>query len=366
MARPHPSLTDLSPSAAAGVVFDNDAVASSREHRMFGLAWSAVERGGIAIEPEARGLLALLDLAEIASHQRQWAALSKAVDRLSEAGIRVAAIKGVAAESRWFDRRGERPSIDIDLVIEDASRFAEAVKLLHPDHPMVDTCTAAVKSGVIASLDLLVDGVPIDFHVDPLKLGLTFRGHDLWWASVETLARPDGGEVEVFDRAATLVQMLVHLGRDRFRYLGTLEEARRVADGVDWERVRSLAGTEGILEPVLVAAAVVAEEVGGEAPQPGDGWRFRLWRYLWRPETRLLGKLGELRYLRRAQWLLPLTARGRSLEALVHIARTVFPPADLVRFRHGDGPYLVALLGGRFGVIRQRRIEAIRLAKSSR
>lgn len=359
MARPHPALLELLDDRP--VAISPELVESAREHRLFGLAWSAMNRSDPECPPELRRRLALLDLAEIASHDRQWRALATVVDVLADRGIRVVALKGVTAEQRFFDRTGERPSVDLDVLVADPHRIGEAVSLLHSGHPLAETCQHLVDTGTLQSVDLMVDGVPVDLHVDPLKLGLAWRGRDEWLRRTQSLPRPDGGAVEVFDVATTMVMMLVHAGRDRFRYRLSLIECARIGAAVDWHDVGSLAATEGIGDQVLVAAEAIAHEMGIDSPAPSGGWRVRLWRRLWREETRVLGRLGEVRFLRRAQWLLPLTARGRSVEAIRHLATTVFPPRDVVAFRHGDGPYLWRLLAGRVGVVARRRLEAVAL-----
>jgi hypothetical protein len=271
----------------------------------------------------------------------------------------VVAIKGVASEARFYGRLGERPSIDVDLVIAEPSRFGEAVSILQPGHPLETTCQRLVDRRVIHSLDLVVGDVPVDFHVDPLKIGVEWQGRNEWLTNTEIVDRPDGGVVRVFDRAATPVQMLVHVGRGGFRYLSTTIECRELMRGVDWDRVTALADAEGIRDHVLVAAAAIGRETRMVTPAVPTTWRAALWVRLWRHQTRLLGSAGEVRFLRRSQWLLPLTIRARFREALVSISRTVFPPRELAAFRHGDGPYLWRLVRGRVSVISSRRIRAI-------
>lgn len=322
---------------------------------MTGLLWSAVQEGKVDLpEPEAR-LLAQLDLAAVHRHHRMWAVLGGIADRFTEAGIPLAVIKGVVAEARWFARQGERPCYDLDLLVP-AEHLVAAIGLLDARHPLVSAGT--IEARHLRNINLVVDDVGIDLHHDPLKVGSGWRDPSAWWNEMVTVARPDGGTVQALDREAALVLWLLHLSRDWFRYLnGLVEAGRMMASDLDWGRVDRLATTEGISEPVAVAAAVVCRELGLEpVPLQARGWRRRLWERLWAPRLRLLGYAGQVRFNRRGQWVFALAAPGRAVDAAGWIVRSAFPPGELLDIKSPDltGPYLWRLARSKWAALRRR------------
>jgi hypothetical protein len=68
MAKPDAALFDLIEGRQRDV--GSAVVDSAIEHRVLGLVWSSVDRMGIALSSEDQRRLALLDLAEVASHHR--------------------------------------------------------------------------------------------------------------------------------------------------------------------------------------------------------------------------------------------------------------------------------------------------------
>ncbi len=195
--------------------------------------------------------------------------------------------------------------------------------------------------------------IPVDVHFDLFKLGFpSSLDAEIWARStwLETVTVPL--TVRVLDPETSLLHALIHLGRDRFRrLLGYVDVAHMVEHGeINWDEMQSLARAEGIDSPAAVALSAVADiqhlKVG---PIESHGWRLPLWKFLWRDETRLLGDVGNYKFRRRGTWLLPLTTRGRGLEAFRWIVKTILPPGALLDELHPglSGPYLWRLIYGR-------------------
>ena len=336
---------------------------SAVDHRMTGLLWSAVTDGRVVVPDEIVARLAAADLAETAHHRRLWQVLERAVDALAAAGIATVAFKGVTDEMRWFDRMGERPCSDIDILVTDHERFDDAISVLAPQHPLIGQASDIARRGHLKAVDLLVDDVFIDLHVDPIKVGAGWRRPEVWLEHTTSLTSPDGVELQVLDPEASATLKLLHLGRDRFRDLLGLVEAQRLLDsGISWDTVGGLARVEGIEAPVGVAAEVVAQELGRPRTSTVGGWRARMWRALWAPQVRLQGQVGRRRHIRRSQWGLPLAMPGRTMESLWWLVRSTVPPEPLFDLKHPrlSGPYPWRLTAGRMGYLMRRRLDTRR------
>lgn len=358
MARPHLLLLDL----AAGRTPRRDAVddaavvaASAFEHRMGGLLWSAVARGDIPITGEASHLLALDDLAVQAHHRRLWLTLVDIHDRLSAIGIQVAAIKGVAAEARWYDRLGERPCTDLDLLLEPRGQYRldEVLEALAPDFFLRADAPKLMQSSVLQSLDLDVSGIEVDVHADLLKVEIPTRGTETLWARTTTVVH-DEASVRVLDAETSLIQFLMHLHKDRFsRLLGYADVARIIErETLDWAFIDDFLAREGLrvhAYSALHAVATALDLAVPPVPIP-HGWRARAWRKLWPPERALSGQPGFASRLGHQSLWIPWLADGRLSEAVRWwLRRRAFPPDTLVRVYYPNvrGPYLVRLIVGR-------------------
>lgn len=365
MAKPHPALLALARAEQVPPISDPDTFFESAvDHRMVGLVWTGVTKGEMELPSRITNRLAAEDLAVTARHQRLWTALEEASSRLLEAGIESATFKGVTDEKRWFQRVGERPSNDVDLVISDRGRFGEAVSILEPDHPLAGMANSLDHKGFAKAIDVRLGGVFVDLHTDPIKAGPGWEHPELWWESTETTITPGGVTVRVFNREASAVLRLLHLGKDRFRtLLGVLEAHRMLETDFNWHTALRLSQAEGITAPVVVAAEIVHEVLGDtlELNLPRN-WRVALWRRMWRPDVRLNGDSGYRLYPRRSQWGIPLMMPGRTIETLRWMLRGLVPPREIHEFRHPDmsGPYVWQLTGGRLKFYRARLREAHR------
>jgi hypothetical protein len=370
--RASPLLLDLAAGREpAPTSVDQHLVQVASDHRMTGLLWSWARTR--PLDPEVKEWLAKRDLRSQAHLQRVWRVLGSTVERLGAIGIDVATVKGVTAEARWYERRGERPCSDVDLLLSphQPGRVADAVRLLQPDHPWASFVARMAESDHLEAVTLNVDGLEVDLHLDLLKLGVPTRQTSAFWARTEPFGLPGGGEVRVLDDTTALLHLLVHLNKDRFqRLLGYADVARIAGSGaVDWDRFEGQVRAEGLEVPVLSTLAVVVGELGlpplPVSPPPA-GTRAAVWSILWRPEVRLRGSEGRLRFRQRQNWL-PLLARGRGREAVGAWLRILLPPAPAVdaRYPHVDGPYVWKLMRGRFEATTQN-LERVRETRAWR
>ena len=319
---------------------------------------------------ELKTWLLMHDLGVVAHQADVWSVLESVVARLDEVGIQFATIKGVTAEARWYQRRGERPCSDVDLLLapHHLDRAAQAVAALQPDHAWIPHLNALVASRRVQAVTLRVDDMDVDLHFDLLKLGIPTWGAVELWRRTIAYDLPGGGTVRVLDDTTALLHFLVHLNKDRFqRLLGYADIQRIVARGaVDWELLQREALREGIEVAVLRTLGTVLDELS--VPFPAElsrprGLRSLVWSLLWRPSIRLRGSEGRLRFRMRQNWI-AILARGRTWEALWWWLREFWPPEAAVDLRyHGvQGPYVWKLLRGRFeaALAHRRRLATLR------
>lgn len=328
--------------------------ASAEEHRLSGLLLDAVDRGQADLDRDDLHLLAAMNLGQEQHHRRLWDVLGDLVDGLADAGIDVALLKGVANEARWYEHLGHRPSTDLDLLVapHHVSRIAEVIARYAPDYPTPAEAIELVQRGLLQHVHFQYRDVTIDVHLDVFKLGVkTVSEIDIWAAS-ELLGRPDGGTVRVLDRPAALVLALLHLNKDRFAFLGSYDEIRRIADDptLDWNAVHRIVDAEGLAIPAWSTLSVVADTLGLQAGVPAvDGWRRRVWGRIWPPKSHLDGYQGRIRSPYK-QKLLPLVMVGRHRDALAEWRRVVLPPRallDLHKPEERDRSYLRRVTIGR-------------------
>jgi hypothetical protein len=300
-------------------------------------------------------------------HQLLWDGLVKVTRRLERMGVHVASAKGVTAEARWYERAGERPCFDVDLLLspDEIGRVGEIVAALTPEHPLRDSIQELVDRGALQSVDLFVDGVPVDLHIDLLKFELiASRQRHVIWERIVPFRLPDGSTLRVIDPEVSLIHFLVHLNKDRFAYLLGYSDVARVCakENLDWEFIDRFVRGEGIESQVYLALDAVLGTLGLDPPpHPAvHGWRGSVWRRLWAPPLRLRGDVGRMRSRQRQFWL-AFTARSRSAEAIRGYVRRLFPPPALAVYQAPGtrGPYLWRILAGRVqNALRRRQMIA--------
>lgn len=370
MTRPHPGLIRLARNGAIPPFAEQDEgplLASAVEHRMTGLLWSSIrddpERGTAAWRTD----IAVQDLANRKVGEANWAGLRWMAQQAEAMGVHVATVKGVTAEARWYDRPGERPSGDVDLILDpnDLGRAARVVALIQPDHPLLPHVQRLVDERILQSIELRTpDGVAFDLHFDVFKLGVPARAPHRLWNHMEPFDIEGAAPVLVPDAELALLHLLLHLTKDRFRSLLAYVDVHRVVsrEEIDWERFSALAESEGLLMHATLALQAVDDVLPLESrvdTRFGSRGTQLLWAYLWRPSVRLRGAEGVRRFRRRQDWL-PILMPGNRREAVrFWLRRRVFPPGELQAYRNvSRGPRAWSVTGGRAAAaIRRRRDE---------
>jgi hypothetical protein len=361
VARPRPLLLDL----AAGRLpreapADPALLVSAVDHGMHGLLWTWVRDHAPAYPERAR--LAGFDAATRQRHHRLGVTLSEVRDRLRDVGVEVVVLKGVTAEVRYYDRAGERPSTDVDVLVAPAARAraGAVVRALDPAHPLVEVVDSLVDSGGVQSVDVRLDGQPVDVHFDLYKLGYAMRAPDVVWEHTEEIVAPDGTLVRVLRPELALVHFLVHANKDSFpRLIGYADVVRVMGRrDLDWDLVVQLAGVEGLTDVVACALDTITDALD-VAPGPlprRAGLRTRVWRITWPERVTLLGASGPTRS--RRQEVLPFLVRGRLVDAMRAAVRIVLPAraAVVARYSGVRGPYPVRLVRGRRASATARRL----------
>jgi len=366
---PHPALIELAAGRPLPTV-PSDAVdgllASAAEHRMTGLLWSRVADGHLDVPKPAMMELARTDLRTRAHHLRLWEIATMVRDRLGDHGIGVAMAKGVAAEARWYDRIGERPAKDVDLLLEPGAeqRLSEVFDALEPRVRHGDAALL-LTTGYLQSIDLDVEDVEVDLHTDIFKIGVPTRQIDVMWRRIRKVAGPHGTAINALDPELSFVHFLLHLNRDRFRFLLGFADIGQIMrrEELDWEFIADFVRREGfdaIVYSALDAVVTTLDLAYPPLPRP-RGLRAGAWRRLWPAHLRLQRRTQKAIPYRR-QYYIPLLARGRFVEAArCVVRRQLLPPRSIIDLHHGDvpGPYLVRLVLGRW---RQQRRERRREA----
>lgn len=346
MSRPHPALVEL----AAGRVIpavenDQELVRSAKEHLMHGLLWTAVKRDDLKVSRATERELAAEFLRTKARHQRFWAAHEEISARLGAEGIESAAIKGVASEARWYDEMGERPCRDVDIWLnpDQLDRFAEAVELLCPDHPLLTQVQELIDGGYLQGLNFrLESGVSLDLHADLFKSGLPSRDPHAVWERTEWLDLSAQDQIRVLDTESALAQFLFHLNIDRFSRLGRLADVSHLIQrqNIDWLGLDQIAAKEHLAVPILLSLSVVRDllNLPIHVGRP-IGIRASVWKKIWPESSRVRGIEAD-RWRLRQQWL-PFLSNGRLLEAFASLAKRALPPEHFLSYLYPGtrGPY---------------------------
>jgi hypothetical protein len=367
MSRPLPGLVALAAGRplSLGGASPDELVASAVEHRMDGLVHSEVRDGRLALPEALAARLAVEDLYRRRRAGSLWAAHDAVVSAAAAHGTEAATVKGPSAELRWYRRVGERPCVDLDAWLRPGSpRVAVAVvATLDPAHPLLRTDVAGlIGSGRLQSVEIALPDAIVDLHFDVLKLGVPSHLEDALWERTVALDVGDGRTARVLDPVASLLHLLVHLNKDRFRHLLGLADVARLLEREqpDLGQLEALARGAGLEVPVLESLRATVAELGLAAPVPRGtaGLRTRAWRVAWHRGARLRGEAGRVG-MRHRQDLLPMLLRGpgRPREAARRYRQILLPSPGLVAYRNPavEGGYVTRLVVGRTRRWRERR-----------
>lgn len=364
--RPHHLLIDLAAGRTVREQVGEEVVRSAEEHRMAGILKSAVD-GGLPADSTALVLLNRADALGWARNRMLLDASQEIAEIAAQLNIDIFFIKGIANEARWYTRMGERPAWDIDIVLGPwhRHRLQELLMALQPRHSLLAE-PEALRSPRLQSIDFGFHDLPVDLHLDALKLEVaTTRNPASIFEDVHDISVEGGRSLRVLGGEASLVLAALHLNKDRFRYLLSYVDLLRIAMDPDVNRGRALdlAETLGLARSFKSTLAAASADLGVPALH-GLGSENRLWSLAWPASIRLLGSESEVRF-RYRQFLLPLLEGGRWGEVVGSWWHRMWPPMYEVRrnFPAERGPYLLRLVRGRvrhrLDRYRQRRIHRL-------
>lgn len=338
----HPALIDLAAGRGLPPVTDfMPLLRSALEHGMSGLLLSEVERTDQPWRRIALGVLTARQASVQAWHERLWAGLASVSSVLDRIGVDVAIAKGIAAEARWYDRTGERPCNDLDLLLSPAhlDRIDDIIAAIEPSHPLCGKVRGLAESGFLQAVDLVHEGVPIDLHFDLFKLGIPSRNRQAIWDRTVPFNLPDGRSLRALDAECSYVHFLLHLNKDRFRRLLGFVDVARVyeRENLDHVAVNRLVRADGLEVSVGASWDVVMGTLGLQAGNEFQAGMVRslVWHIAWRPSVRLRATESTVRF-RHRQWLIAALSRGRLVETVRSWVRVSLPPADLLAYLHSE------------------------------
>jgi hypothetical protein len=333
------------------------------EHRLHGLVISALDSLEDAGARALREELALIDGWTWARHVFLATELSRVSSMLSSQGVEHYLMKGLAVETRFYDRMGERPSVDLDIVLLERSSIATALEALEDESRDPGVVQQLADEGWIQSVDVVLpSGTIVDLHIDPLKLGFQSRfsgtvRHDLQKLTI------DGTTIHTLDATASLLVALLHLNRNRFRHLSGFADVARILtrSEIEWPAFNEHVTGDGLEVLIDGSLRAVRDQLDLDSSLVSRWASTRrlplhraMWRVAWRPSTRLAGTAGRFRMGRRSQFLMPALCRRRLTWSVRWMVRRLFPPSRVVEFNHSNvsGRYLVRLVRGRWREIR--------------
>lgn len=339
---PHPALLQIAAGRGLPKVSDPmPLLRSAFAHGMAGLLLTEVERTDQAWRRLVLGVLRARHTSVEAWHGRLWAGVESIAGVLDNLGVEVAIAKGIAAETRWYSRLGERPCNDLDLLLSPAhlSRIDDIIAAIEPSHPLCGKTRRLAERGYLQSIDLVHDGVPIDLHWDIFKIGIPSRNQDTIWERTLPFPLPGPCSVRMLDAETSYVHFLLHLNKDRFRRLLGFADVARVYDReeLDGAAVERMVKADGIKTSIDESWNVVVNTLQLSAPmrESTPGIRAAVWQRAWPSSVRLRAAESRVRF-RHRQYLIALLIPGRTLEAIWSWLHGRFPPTELLAYVHSD------------------------------
>jgi len=335
MTRPTEALLGWVRGAALPVDIDPRFVLSALEHRVGGLLASEVLEDPKNFDPAAVRLTAGADMGSRAANAKLYDLAYQLVAALDDAGVDSTVLKGIGVEGCWYDRVGERPTSDLDLLVwtDGPEAVATVVRTIDPEYPYASTVARLVAAGELQSVDLTVGAQRVDLHFDPLKLGVWTRRPDEFQRTQQQFGDSEGVPLSTFGPECTLVELVMHLNKDSFAFLGSMVDVARVLDAstIDWDFVHALVDVNGLRVPFWKSLGLISQtlrlEIGVDAPRLSPS-RERVWSRTWSPGHVLLGNEGRLRAPKR-QRMLSSTITGRPRDVTREVTRRMFPTSDL-------------------------------------
>lgn len=348
--KPHNALIDLAAGRSLDGTINAEIVRSAEEHRLGGILKTAMDHG-LAVESAAALELNKIDALGWARNRMLLDACNEIAQVAVQLGVDLFVIKGIANEARWYSRLGERPAWDVDLVLAPwhRHRVGDLLAALQPRHSLLSD-PSELQSARLQSIDLGFHSLPIDLHLDPLKLEVAAtRKAGILFENASTLSTDTDQSVRILGIEPSLVLAALHLNKDRFRYLlAYVDVVRILADtSLDLGRAARIAEALGLGRSFRSTVAAAHADLR-LAPPAGFELNDWMWNRTWPASIRMLGAEGQDRF-RYRQFFLPLLEGGRWSEVLIASWHRLFPsPYQLWRnFPNEKGSYLGRLIRGR-------------------
>lgn len=218
----------------------------------------------------------------VQAHLRVIWELARVKPILDATGARWAVIKGPAAVERLYTAPGQRPYLDLDLLVDPAAFRDVLAALQAAGSQLLDRNWMVLRRDLLGEVHLLLPGgTPLDLHWNLINMNRGRMSID----SAEVLdraAQADLGGVTVgtLDPADMVVHLAVHAalsGGDKLLWLKDIERAATVLDP-PWERVVERARRWNVAAPtglILsrardVLAAPIPGWVAGQLLGPGS------------------------------------------------------------------------------------------------
>jgi len=351
MAAPHQALLPLirGEEMPPGVRITAQVVASAEEHGVAALLDHEVTRRDIDVGQELRTRLAMGALAVAAENQSAQAAAVSISETATDLDIDIAIFKGVAIGRRFYRNPSLRPTIDVDVFVNPAQvhRMGELFEALGSSHETRSAVETMVAEGRVFEESITVSGSTVDLHRDPMNMVLVSRLEQESWNSTIPFELTNGTILHTLGLEWSIVQALLHGFRDNFADLLHIYDLDLMFDDdPDWDRIATIAETEGWTDIIRFATAFVADALGRPSPLPRHIKRSSLLliRRIWPNYLLLKGADSVVTSLRR-QSALSLLTRGRRSELSLAYMKRIAPSRAVIDLRSqpSDDPYAVAL-----------------------
>jgi hypothetical protein len=360
MPEPHPALLPLirSEGLPPDIRITAEAVASAEEHRVAALVDAETQRRGIELESDLATRLAMSSLAAAGENQTALKAATAAQEAAERIGVDIALFKGLTTGVRWYKEPQARPTVDLDIFVSpfQLDRMSDLAVALGDDSPDVPVLDAMAASGRVFEHSILVEGIQIDLHRDPMNLVLLTRQEHAMWDDTVMVSLPNGLEVRTLSLEWAIIHALLHAFRDNFADLLHIYDLDLMFDDdPNWGYIADIARSEGWTGIIRYATAFVCEVLGRPSPLPKRiaRWRLKLIESVWSRDLLLQGAESIVTSMRRQSALDVLTS-GRTQELVGAYAKRLTPPREVIDLRAGptDDPYPVALFRWRLSQAR--------------
>src|SRR3990170_6396583 len=188
---------------------------------------------------------------------RVYDALRNPLKALSEADAEVIVLKGAALAETLYPEIALRPFGDIDVLVreKDWSKIKETLQELDfraYGRDIIDLPPKLTKFDTVEHMHFFNDqGINLELHFDLLQLGFSMRSIDEVWKCAAR-AQIAGVDVQILSPEYQLLHLCVHLNKHGYRRLIWFADILNLlrSQRFDWEKLRTIARTEGVLAPV--------------------------------------------------------------------------------------------------------------------